>query len=150
MLRGFIKSFFFAKQNRAEVGPRFQCLVKLLLGTKCVEWVKVHNVCGLLCLYVCMYVCIHVLLEFCFLTRCHLPNLIILYPRWWTLPKICRYIGTWEPAFKPLSGPWLVVLIVVIAARCKYSWCFFWDRSWWLNLHFIKVLLKYSTLAFKG
>ena len=90
---------------------------------------------------VCMYVCIHVLLEFWFSTRCHLPNLIIiLYPRWWTLPKICRYIGTWEPAFKPLSGPWLVVLIVFIAARCKYSRCFS-DRSWWLNLHFIKVLL---------
>ena len=33
----------FAKQNQAEVWPRFQSLLKLLLWTKGVEWVKVLN-----------------------------------------------------------------------------------------------------------
>ena len=93
-----------------------------------------------------MFVCKHVLLEFWFSTRCHLPNLIIiLYPRWWTLPKICRYIGTWEPAFKALSGPWLVVWL---QQECKFSWCFS-DRSWWLNLHFMKALLNFQIWHFK-
>ena len=33
----------FAKQNQAEVWPRFQSFLKLLLWTKGVEWVKVLN-----------------------------------------------------------------------------------------------------------
>ena len=43
----------FAKQNQAEVWPRFQSLLKLLLWTKGVEWVKVLNALGPLCLWKC-------------------------------------------------------------------------------------------------
>ena len=38
----------FAKQSQAEVWPRFQCFLKLLLSTKGVEWV---NALGPLCLW---------------------------------------------------------------------------------------------------
>ena len=38
----------FAQQNQAEVWPRFQSSLKLLLWTKGVEWVKVLNSLGLL------------------------------------------------------------------------------------------------------
>ena len=41
----------FAKQNQAEVWPRFQSLLKLLLWTKGVKWIKVLNALGLLCLW---------------------------------------------------------------------------------------------------
>ena len=40
----------FAKQNPAEVWPIFQSLLKLLLWTKGVEWVKVLNALGLSCI----------------------------------------------------------------------------------------------------
>ena len=40
----------FAKQNQAEVSKRFQSLLKLLLWIKGVEWVKVLNALGPLCL----------------------------------------------------------------------------------------------------
>ena len=42
--------FPFAKQNQAEVWPRFKSLLKLLLWTKCAEWVKILNSLGSLCL----------------------------------------------------------------------------------------------------
>ena len=44
----------FAKQNQAEVWPRFQSLLKLLLWTKAVEWVKVLNASGRSCLWQCL------------------------------------------------------------------------------------------------
>ena len=43
----------FAKQNQAEVLPRFQSLLKLLLWNKVVEWVNVLNALGPLCLWQC-------------------------------------------------------------------------------------------------
>ena len=45
--------WFSAKQNQAEVWPRFQSLLKLLALTKGVEWVKVLNALGPLCLWQC-------------------------------------------------------------------------------------------------
>ena len=44
----------FAKQNEAEVWPIFQIFLKLLLWTKVVEWVKVFNALGPLCLRQCI------------------------------------------------------------------------------------------------
>ena len=44
----------FAKQNQAEVWSQFQCLLKLLLWTKGVEWVKVLNALDPLCLWQCL------------------------------------------------------------------------------------------------
>ena len=44
----------FAKQNQAEVWPRFQSLLKLLLWNKGVEWVKVLNALDPLCLWQCL------------------------------------------------------------------------------------------------
>ena len=38
---------------------RFQSLLKLLLWTKGVEWVKVHNVLGPLCPWQCLYLCLY-------------------------------------------------------------------------------------------
>ena len=43
----------FAKQNQAEVWPRVQSSLKLLLWTKGVEWVKAVNALCLLCLWQC-------------------------------------------------------------------------------------------------
>ena len=43
----------FAKQNQAEVWPGFQSLFKILLLTLGVEWVKVLNALGSLCLWQC-------------------------------------------------------------------------------------------------
>ena len=43
----------FAKQNQADIWPIFQSLLKLLRRTKGVEWVKVLNALGLLCLWQC-------------------------------------------------------------------------------------------------
>ena len=45
----------FVKQDQAEVWPRFQSLLKLLLWTKGIEWVKVFNALGPLCLKQCLY-----------------------------------------------------------------------------------------------
>ena len=42
-----------SKQNQAEVWPRFQSLLKLLLWTKGVEWVKVLDALSPLCLWQC-------------------------------------------------------------------------------------------------
>ena len=44
----------FAKQNQAEVWPRFQSLLRLLFWNKVVEWVKVLNALGRLCLWQCL------------------------------------------------------------------------------------------------
>ena len=48
----------FAKQNRAEIGQKFQTMLmlKLLLWTKGVERVKVLNALGPLCLWQCLFV----------------------------------------------------------------------------------------------
>ena len=43
----------FAKQNQAEVWPRFPTLLKLLLWTKVVEWLKLRNALCPLCLWQC-------------------------------------------------------------------------------------------------
>ena len=43
----------FAKQNQGEVWPRVQTFLKLLLRPKDVDWVKVLNALGLLCLRQC-------------------------------------------------------------------------------------------------
>ena len=43
----------FAKQNQVEVWPQFQSLLKLLLWTNVVEWVKLPDALGLLCLWKC-------------------------------------------------------------------------------------------------
>ena len=63
LLHGFVKvvtwicqscSTYFsplAKQNHTEVWPRFQSLLKLLLWTTGVKWIKVLNALGLLCLW---------------------------------------------------------------------------------------------------
>ena len=45
----------FAKQNQAEFWPRFQRLLKPLLWTKGVEWVKVLNALGPLCPWQCFF-----------------------------------------------------------------------------------------------
>ena len=69
LLHGFVKVvswicqscfiFFspFAKQNQAEVWPRFQSLMKLLFWTIEVDWVKVLNALGPLCFWQC-FICI--------------------------------------------------------------------------------------------
>ena len=44
----------FVRQNQAEVWPRFQSLLKLPLWAKGVEWNKVLNVWGQLCLWQCL------------------------------------------------------------------------------------------------
>ena len=46
----------FAEQIQCEVWSRFQSLLKLLPWTKGVEWVKVLNTLGLLCLLQCFFV----------------------------------------------------------------------------------------------
>ena len=46
----------FAKQNQAEVWPRFKSLLKFLLWTKCVEWFKVLNPLDPLCFWQCLYI----------------------------------------------------------------------------------------------
>ena len=61
VLHGFIKvvtwifylMFFlpFGKQNQTDVWPRFQSLLKLLICTTGVQWVKVHNALGPFCLW---------------------------------------------------------------------------------------------------
>ena len=45
----------FSKQNQAELWPRFQSFLKLLLWTKVVEWVKVLNALGPMCLLQCFF-----------------------------------------------------------------------------------------------
>ena len=68
MLHGFVKTVYgfvkvvlcfsaypFAKQNQAEVWPRFQILLKLLFWIRGVQWVKVLNALGPLCLLQCFY-----------------------------------------------------------------------------------------------
>ena len=45
----------FAKGNQAEVWPRFENLLKLLLWNKVIEWVKVLNALGPLRLWQCLY-----------------------------------------------------------------------------------------------
>ena len=47
------------RQTNHDVWPRFQSLLKLLLWTKDVEWVKVHNVLGPLCPWQCLYLCLY-------------------------------------------------------------------------------------------
>ena len=59
LLHGFVKVVLcisrpFAKQNQAEVWPRFQNLLRLLIWNKIVEWVKVLNALGRLCLWQCL------------------------------------------------------------------------------------------------
>ena len=59
LLRGFVpcicSMYFspFAKQNQAEVLPRFQSLLKLMLWTKGADWAKVINALRTLCLWKC-------------------------------------------------------------------------------------------------
>ena len=62
LLHGFVKVFtwilsmyFSHFANKAEVWPTFQSLLKLLLWTKGVEWVKILNVLGPLCLWQCFF-----------------------------------------------------------------------------------------------
>ena len=50
----FIYVLPFAKQNRAEVWPRFQILLNLLFWTKGVEWVLVLDALSPLCLWQCL------------------------------------------------------------------------------------------------
>ena len=62
LLHGFVKVFtwifsryFSHFSNKAEVWPTFQSLLKLLLWTKGVEWVKILYVLGPLCLWQCFF-----------------------------------------------------------------------------------------------
>ena len=53
---------FFAKQNQAEVWPRFQSLLKPLHWNKVFEWVMFSIALGPLCIWQCLYVFIDVIL----------------------------------------------------------------------------------------
>ena len=75
------------KLNQAEVWPRLQCLLKLLLSTKGVEWVKVLNSLDLLCLWQ----------WFCILsshTRCSIPWCTDSHFDWYTIRNIIVFIKT--------------------------------------------------------
>ena len=113
---GFVKvcsMFFlsFAKQNQAEVWPRFPTLLKLLLWTKVVEWLKVLNALGPLCLWQCF------LLIF-FVYGSH----VMVY---WVLPHSLNWTGIFFSLFflRVSSFPvWLCrFFFVMIFPHSKHS-----------------------------
>ena len=70
----------FAKQNQAEVWPRVQSLLKLLLWPMDVDWVNVLNASGQLCLWRCFFPKIWQKSSFqCMLTSKNAPcNVLVL------------------------------------------------------------------------
>ena len=92
--------------KQAEVSPRFQSLMKLLLWTKVVERVKVLNALGPLCLWQCF----NVLCIFCWLFPCsdtHAKSIQISrskrFPNFCVVKRaLCKKIR-WKQAEKSLS-----------------------------------------------
>ena len=83
----------FAKQNQAEVWPRFQSFLKLLLWTKGVEWIEVLNALGPLCLWQCFYLKTIMAIMATPLDQEHIAHALWISGFW----KVAILAGLWGP-----------------------------------------------------
>ena len=92
----------FAKQKQAEVGPRFQSLLKLLLWTEGIEWVKVLNALGPLCLWQCFVLYIQHThwsnLQLYYIMSLYEQDLLLEYDQW--LSELLHFSSVWYGAIK--------------------------------------------------
>ena len=96
----------FAKQNKAEVWPRFQCLLKLLLSTNGVEWVKVPTQ------FLGSVVPLTMFLILFPHTRCSIPWCTDSHFDWYTIRNIIVFLAAFKIFAKKQGWKWKIMLFV--------------------------------------
>ena len=95
----------FAKQKTRWVWPRYQSLLKLLLWTKVVEWVRVLNAMGPFCLWQC-------------LLKRVVGIFVWIYNKSFVLTMWYCHLQ-----FKCPFWYWCTEPLVCISAKMEYKWC---------------------------